>query len=171
MLRIASSLFMLCLLFNSAYALSSDAGKPYHVSSKTVLYDRTRHRTVYTGNVVATQGSTTVTGNRLIILSSPDSNQVELLIAHGDLAHYSTLPNDEKQKLYAQAETIKYWPQQNKVLMVKRGKVTQHHNIFTGSLIWYDIKKQTVLSSSNSRSHTKIVIQPKHINHIKTASS
>ena len=163
MIQKVSSLVLLAFLSTTVFAKSSDLEKPYHVKSDQVLYDRNHHRTTYTGHVIATQGTTTVRGSQLVLFSSAKTGQVNLLVVTGDLAHYSTLPNNKKHKLRAQAKTIKYWPQQHKVLLVKKGKVTQHHNVFTGSLIWYDVNKETVLSSSSHQGRTTIVIQPQHI--------
>lgn len=163
--RMPSSLFLgiaLLTIQPSCWALSSDSQQAYRVQSTSVLYNRDHHQTTYTGNVIAQQGSTTVSGNKLLIISSPDTGDVSEIIAYGKQAHYSTLPDKQTQKLYAQADTIKYWPKQGKVLLIKNGKITQKSNVFTGELIWYDINKQTVLSGSGSKSRTTIVIQPQH---------
>ncbi len=163
--RMLNSFLILTLLFGlhtTASALASDSQKAYQVNSQSVLYNRNRHQTTYTGNVTAKQGTTLVSGDKLLIINSPTTGDVTEIIAYGKQAHYSTLPDKQTQKLYAQANTIKYWPKRGKVLLISDGKITQKHNVFTGQLIWYDINKQTVLSGSGSESRTTIVIQPQH---------
>ncbi len=150
----------LCALPIIAYALQSDRSKPYLFHSNTVLYQRDKHETIYQGQVTAKQGSTTISGDTIRVFSSSVDASIKEIIANGKQAHYSSLPNHSAEKLYAQANTIKYWPKDGKVLLIKAAKINQHHNIFTGGLIWYDINKQTVLSGSNTASHTRIVIQP-----------
>lgn len=160
--RISKSTLLigLCAVHINAPALQSDLSKPYLFHSNTVMYQRNRHETIYQGQVTAKQGSTTISGDTILVFNSSIDASIKEIIAHGKQAHYSTKPNPSSEKLHAQANTIKYWPKDGKVLLIKAAKINQHHNIFTGGLIWYDINKQTVLSGSNTASHTRIVIQP-----------
>lgn len=150
----------LLLITSCCWALNSDRNKPYQIDADSVVYNRPKHQTVYTGNVIAQQGSTTVSGDHITILSDPKTNKVVELIAQGQPAHYATLPDNHNNKLTASANTIKYWPKIGKVLLVKNGHIKQSHNEFSGALIWYDTVKQTVLSGSNKNSRTRIVIEP-----------
>jgi len=155
---------ILCLLPILGVALPSDAKKPYNVSSHTVRYDRKTHTTVYTGDVIATQGSTRLTGNKVILITDPKTHNIKELIAYGTLAHYTTLPGNNKKRLHAQAETIKYWPSQYKTELLIKARVTQAKNVFTGEQIWYDIKNESVYTDHHTKNaRTKIIIQPQDV--------
>lgn len=54
---------------------------------------------------------------------------------------YTTLPNTDKARLYAEANTIIYYPPKAQVVLIKNARVTQNQNILTEPHIWYDIKK------------------------------
>ena len=153
---------LLAVTLDTSYALSTDKNQPYIVNSDTVLYQRNKHLTTYKGHVIAKQGTTTIQGNKLIISSSPQTGAVEQMIAYGKQAHYSTLPDHHKQKLFADADTIKYWPQKGKVLLIENARVSQQGNLFRGGLIWYDITNQTVLSGRDQTTKTTIIIQPQN---------
>ncbi|ABS77934.1 lipopolysaccharide transport periplasmic protein LptA [Coxiella burnetii] len=144
-----------------AVALSSDQFKPYHVRSIEVIYRRPDHITLYHGDVYATQGTTWISGDKVIVYHNPTTNRIVRLKAIGHPAHYSTMPDNQKARLYAQAETILYFPAKAQVLLIKNARVTQKQNILTGPHIWYDIKKQTVISTvPNGKGNTTVVIEP-----------
>lgn len=143
-----------------AFALKSDSDKPYYIRSNSVIYDRNKNTAIYIGNVHIRQGTTRLSGDKVVIFLSKH-NQVKRLLAYGQLAHYSTLPNQKKKRFNAQAEKIDYNPIKKTVLLLKNGKVTQDNNIFTGPYIWYDIGHGIVKSKpSKQQYHTVIVIQP-----------
>jgi lipopolysaccharide export system protein LptA len=146
-------------------ALPADKNQPYKITADSVLYDRKAHRTIYTGRVKASQGSTKVTADRLVVISSAGTNQIVELIATGKLAHYSTLPEPGGHRLFAEAKTIRFWPGQQKAQLLEKGKVTQNNNIFTGGEIWYDLAQQTVRATKGKAQQanhvtTTIIIQP-----------
>lgn len=149
----------LLLISSQASALSSDQCKPYYIESNSITYYQKKHMTIYLGQVKARQGSTHLTADKLIVYTDPKTNQVNKVFAYGKPARYNTLP-DNKPRLYAEADTIKYYPIQNTVLLLKHGKITQSQNVFTGPHIWYDIKNQRLISTTNGHGKTTITIQP-----------
>lgn len=152
---------LISVIATSGLALSSDNSKPCHISSNSMMYQRPVHTTIYKGNVIAIQGTTKVTGDTVKVFTDPKTNRIIEMIAYGQLAHYSTLPDNKSDKLYAQAQVIKYWPQKGQAELIHNAHVTQQHNIFNGDKIFYDIKNQSVYTkATNSRVQTTIVIQP-----------
>lgn len=143
-----------------SFALTSDREHAYQVDADSAVYNRLKHIATYNGNVTATQGSTTVHGDTIVIINDSETNTVKELIAYGKPAMYSTLPEQHSSKLIAKANTIKYWPKRGKVLLIDNGHISQSHNEFSGAMIWYDTIAQTVLSGSNQNSRTRIIIEP-----------
>ena len=145
------------------YALNSDQTQPYHIQANTVTYNRSLHTTIYLGNVHARQGTTQVTGDKVMVYNTKDSNKIARIIATGHPAKYSTLPDNQHKVLHAEANTIEFNPIKDEVLLVKNAKVTQEQNLFTGPHIWYDMKNQVVVSTSpHGHGRTTVVIQPQN---------
>lgn len=157
---------LLIMLFcTTSYALTSDQYLPYYVRATTIIYKNKLHLTIYISNVHAHQGSSQLSGDKVIVYNSANGSDILRMVATGHPAHYSTLPDKQSERLYAQAETIEYYPQKNQVLLLKKARVTQKKNVFTGPHIWYDIKQQKVISTNpKGSSETKIVIEPQHAN-------
>lgn len=148
------------LICNQSYSLDSDQYKPCTVHSKSIYYYRNQGKTIYIKNVVADQGTTHIEGDKVIVYTKPSDNKVNKIIAYGHPAHYHTLPNGKKKPVFAQADTIQYYPRSKKVLLLRHGKVIQQHNVFTGPHIWYDMKHQVVKSTTHGSSKTTVIIQP-----------
>ncbi len=152
---------LLSILPVSSFALSSDKYAPYHIRAKEIQYSKQPHQVRYIEHAHATQGSTTLSGDLIVSYFRPNSNQIYKLTATGKPAHYSTLPNNEKVRLYAEADTIIYYPLKNQVLLLKNARVTEKQNVFTGQHIWYDMNTKRVVSTSpNKGDMTRIVIVP-----------
>ena len=144
----------------SANALSSDQLQPCYIQADTIIYHRAAARTIYLGHVHARQGTTQLTGDKVITYLD-SHHRITRLIAHGHPAHYRTLPDHQAFKLYASANTIRYFPLKNQVLLLKKGHITQQQNVFTGPHIWYDIGTQTVVSTNpGGKSLTTMIIEP-----------
>lgn len=142
-------------------ARTNDQYLPYHIQADTIIYNQNLHTTIYQGHVHATQGTPRLTGDKVVVYNSKVNNKIILIVATGQPAHYTTLPDNQPKRLFTQADTIKYYPLKNQVLLLKRAKVTQDENLFTGPHIWYDISKQVVVSTSpEGHGKTTVVIEP-----------
>ena len=146
------------------FALSSDQYKPYHIQANTITYDRNLHTTVYLGNVHARQGTTLLTGDRVVVYNDKTGNTIVRIVDVGRPAKYSALTDQKHKMLHAQASTIDYYPIKHQVLLLKKARVTQDKDVFTGPHIWYDIKNQMVVSTSpGGHGRTTVVIEPQNI--------
>jgi len=158
-------LALVTLLPCSVFALSSDKYLPYRIKADTVIYNRNLHKTIYQGHVDAVQGTTHLTGDKVIVYNSKRNNKITLIVATGKNAHYTTLP-DNKSRLFAEAEIIKYYPLKDQVFFITHAKITQDQNLFTGPHIWYDMSKQVVVSTNpNGQGRTTVVIEPQNKKH------
>ena len=143
------------------WGLSSDHLQPYYVAADTMIYDHTLSLLTYLNKVQITQGTTSLSGDKVIVFVSAKTHQMLKLVATGNPAKYSTLPDNSKKQFYAEARTIFYDAIAKKVLLKEEARVQQEQNIFTGPIIWYDISNGVVRSSSpNNQNSTVINIQP-----------
>lgn len=150
------------LLFTpTSFALSSDANLPLYFQSDSIVYNKEQHQTTYIGHVHITQGTTRISGNRIVIQYGKN-DRIDKIIDTGNLAHYTTLPDQQSTQLYAQAKKITFNANSKIVTLEANGKVTQEKNVFTGPHIWYDIVAGVVRTTSKKNQETVIVIQPQN---------
>lgn len=141
------------------FALSSDGNLPFHFKSNSIIYNGKQHTATYIGHVRVTQGTTRIRGNKLVVQYGKNGG-VKKMIDTGNLAHYSTLPDRQSKRLYAQAKKITYNPTTKIVLLEQHAKVTQEKNIFTGPHIWYDSGAGVVRTTPKKNQKTVIIIEP-----------
>lgn len=144
---------------NSMFALGTDEQQPMHVMADSVQIDHETGTNVYHKNVQVDQGTTHLTAD-LMITHNNNHDRMQEIIATGNQAIYRTMVDLKKPELIAIADTIKYYPSQNKVLLLGKAKVIQGENVFTGPVIEYNTKLQTVISQANKLGRTSVVINP-----------
>lgn len=146
----------------TALALDSDKYAVMHVISDTATYDRNKHTITYEGSVQMDQGTSHLDGSKVIVYQIPDTNnKIEKIVAFGKPAHYSTLPQTNKSRLFVEALKITYNPVKRTVLLEENGRVNQEGNIFSGPHIWYDIANGVVHSlATPGKQRTEMIIQP-----------
>lgn len=155
-------LFITIFISSLSVALNTDRHEILHAKSNSATLDHNTRISTYRGNVIVDQGTTHLTGDTLTVHTN-EKNQVTDVITLGTakkLATYRTIPELGKKEFYAEAETIQYYPQQNKVLFIGKAKATQDQHIFTGPRIEYDTVQQIVTSPASKEGRTTIVLQP-----------
>lgn len=147
-------------------ALSSDTHKIAKFVADHVAFNYRNGTTVYTGHVTMDQGTTHLQANKVTIYRDPNGNinQVIATGTAGNLAHYTTLPDKQRQSIEAYGDTIEYYPAKQLAIIIGDGKVVQGKNSLQGSHIVYDLAKQTVVSSpSHPGNKSVIVLQPNEL--------
>jgi lipopolysaccharide export system protein LptA len=149
----------LLLHISSALALDSDNSMPYDITSHSATHDSQKNITVFTGNVVIKQGSTTTTGDDSTILHPQNSNSIKEIITHGNPAIYSTTPKPGQNKIYAAGQTIHFYPNTHLALLIGNASVQQDKNILIGQKILYNTQTRKVVSRSTGKKN-QLIIQP-----------
>jgi lipopolysaccharide export system protein LptA len=116
--------------------------------------------------VVATQGSTTVKADKVVVHFNPE-NKIDNLEALGHPAHFSTLTHLERERLVATANSIEFNPLQSTVRLINNAHVAQSGNVMDSPSILVDLAKETVVSKPSEKGRTTIVIQPEQLPHKK----
>lgn len=175
------SLFFCLLLLNlfispAAIALKSDETATVYIASESAELDRSTGVGIYRHDVKIDQGSTHITGETITTRNDANNKIEEAIIEGGpeSLAHYWTLPEEDKPELHAKAKIIQFYPQKQYAILIGNASVTQGNNSIQGQRIEYDIKKQLLKSvneSGNKDSRTTIVIEPGADQTSKIASS
>lgn len=154
-------IFLILILLIPAWtmAASSDKQQTAYVNAHQTTLNYKKRTGIYIGNVKMTQGTTTILADKVITYFNQD-NQLEKAIATGNLASYTTLPDNSKLPFTAAGQTINYYPLQGYVELIGRAKATQGKDSLAGPHLKYDINQQTVVSLPEKTGHTTIIIQP-----------
>ncbi|UVJ43279.1 lipopolysaccharide transport periplasmic protein LptA [Pseudomonas sp. LS1212] len=151
----------------SAWALPTDRDQPIHIQSDDAQLDDKQGIATYTGNVIITQGSMKITGNKVTITRSA-AGDVDVFTAVGNLAYYEQKPAVDKQIVQAYAVTIQYHAALDRIVLIDKAKVINEGNTTEGEKIVYDTVKQvanagraTGANVTTPRPRIDMVIQPK----------
>jgi len=142
-----------------SFALPSDSKAPITIKSAEAQFDQNTRTLTYQGEVVATQGSTTVKADKIVVHFSVE-NKIDQLVALGHPALFSTLTHPDRDRLVASAKSIEFNPLQSTVRLINNAHVTQSGNVMDSPMILVDLAKETVVSKPSEKGRTTIVIQP-----------
>ncbi|KTD30815.1 lipopolysaccharide export system protein LptA [Legionella moravica] len=162
--RKASFSLLVILMLNVmvGYALPSDKEQTMHVISDSADLSQKNHKGVYTGNVEFMQGSTNLNAAKAITQGDA-KNQLVLAIANGEKgkqAHYWTETGPDKPPFHAYADTIKYYPLKHLIELIGNARIEQGTNSLSAAKISYDTLEQHVVSESDGKTRTTIIIYP-----------
>jgi lipopolysaccharide export system protein LptA len=149
---------VLVLLSSNVDALPEDSAQPIHIRSDTAELDQSKNLVVYHGSVRMDQGTMNVTADTMTV-ELKDSLVVRIT-AEGDRAHYQQQIKPDESIVYADAKTIVYFTQDERVHLSGDAHLTQDKNDFTGDLIKYDIRAGKVDAQANGDGKVQMILQP-----------
>lgn len=143
-------------------AMPDDRDKTMELSAETADLSQQTHRGEYIGDVQLDQGTTHLRAAKAVTEGN-DKNKLVVAIASGDQtnqAHYWTKTAEDKPLLHAFADTIRYYPDRHLIELIGKARVEQGNDSFAAAKISYDTLKQHVVSQSDGKDRTLIVIHP-----------
>lgn len=130
---------LLCTLLMSgkAGALTTDKDQPIEIEADSAELDDKKGVTLYEGNVVVTQGSIRMTGDRMTVNYTKD-NELDTVVLTGKPATYRQLP--DKSDVYDESEALQmeFYKSKNLIVLINNAKVKQKDVRFSGDRIEYD---------------------------------
>ncbi|WP_198266269.1 lipopolysaccharide transport periplasmic protein LptA [sulfur-oxidizing endosymbiont of Gigantopelta aegis] len=156
-------------------ALSSDRDQPINLEADAADIDDLKGVSVYTGNVILTQGSMVIKSSKLTLYNDKNK-ELEKAVAEGTakkLATFKQRPEGKDKDFRARSKTMVYYLKKDKIHLLKNAFVWQAGDTFSGDKIIYNTKKETVVASSvknkngktaTSGSRVRVTIQPKSNN-------
>jgi len=135
---------------NAVLALSSDNEQPIEIEANAAELDDEKGVTVYTGNVIVTQGSIRMTGDKMTVYYTEDKD-LDTVIMVGEPATYRQLPDDSDVYDEAEARRMEFYELQNLIVLIEDAEVRQEGLRFSGNRIEYD----TLHSKIKARGKTK----------------
>ncbi len=150
-------------------SLPQNAYQTAHFKADHASFNANQGTTIYAGHVKITQGSTQLTACEVTIYK--DKGIIHKIIATGNPAHYTTLPNKQQIPVDALGQTITYYPQKQVAVIDGNGYIQQGANSLKSDHIVYDIAKQTMGSTPSAQGNnrkTLIILQPNELPGTKT---
>lgn len=159
---IRTSLIALLMIYPVlSFALFEDKKEKVYIVADSTIYNYKTGVRIYEGNVKVDQGTTHLTADRLITKNNT-AQRIQEAIAYGDktLAHYWTLPKPNEPEIHARAYIIKFYPIESNVIMEKNVNVVQGENNFSGELILYNHRDQTITVPASKNARAVLVYTP-----------
>lgn len=156
--KLISSILIMAL-FQFCFALSSDRKQSLTIQSNQALFDSKKKIHIFTGKVIMTQGTTKVTGDKMIAYTK-NNNKIKQVEIYGHLARYRTIPEAQDNELIATAELIKYFPDKQEVQLIGHAQATQNNKTIKGPKLEYYTDKQLVISPPSNKGRTTIIFPP-----------
>jgi len=141
-----------------AFALPEDSKQPIQIDADSAELDENKNLATYHGNVRMRQGTMQVTADKMTI--ELRDKTVVRITAEGDSAHYQQQLKPDESMVSAQARTITYYTQDERVTLVGDATLTQNNNKFTGEAINYDIRDGKVDAQAANDGKVQMILQP-----------
>lgn len=136
------------LSFN-AFALQSDTSQPINVESVEQSADLQANRIVFSGDVIATQGSIKVKADKIEI-SRNTNGSLKSIVAYGSPVTFEQ-QQDNGRLIKSRSSILSYNPQDASITLQGRAVVWQGESKITGEKIEYNITSQRLKASSKNQ--------------------
>lgn len=153
-------LFVLLIASPPLWALKSDKSKPVEVEADSFNLDETTQLTVYSGNVIITQGSMEIKADKVTIHGS--RGNTDKVIAVGNPVKFKQQPDGEQGLIRGEAQRFEYLVNKDTLILINKATLWQTGNTFSSDRIIYDSKRSLVKAGDNASGskRVKIILQP-----------
>jgi lipopolysaccharide export system protein LptA len=157
-------IFGLLISSTFLYAEKADRDKPIEIEADTMTVDDAKNTSIYTGDVILTQGTLLIKAEELIVRQDKQGFQHSTSLGN---------PTTFKQKMEASNEyiqgkalRIEYDGHMDKIYLYKNAEVKRGNDIVVGDYISYDANAEIAQALSSNKgngekSRTKAIIKPK----------
>lgn len=160
MYRRRTSLLTALLLGCTALAPAAEHAaerEPIQLDADEAEIDNASGVSVYTGNVVMTQGLREITGDRMTVHTSQGGRELSRVIVEGHPAIYTQEPEGEDPLVRAEAPRMEYYASgPERIILLDGGKVTRGRNTFSGEVIHYNLETEVVNAEGDRDSGRRI---------------
>jgi lipopolysaccharide export system protein LptA len=140
-------------------ANTSDENLPVEVTADSLNAKDKEGISVYQGNVVITQGTTTIKGDK-VTLHHPQ-RKISTAIVIGKPATFKRYLEEEKGWVTGHADKITYSTAQKTLLLEGHAQVVQEgKNSITGPKILYDLTRKTLSAKGEKQERIKMIFTP-----------
>jgi lipopolysaccharide export system protein LptA len=156
------------LLAINVYAEKADRSKPINVESDRVTVDDVKQLSVFDGNVVLTQGSMTIRGDRMEVRQ--DKEGFKQGTVWGKRAYFRQRREGTNECIEGWGERVEYDSRADKVQLFTRAALKRGDDEVSGDYISYDATTEffqvigggsKAASDNNPQGRVRTVLQPK----------
>ena len=157
---------LLCAL--PAYAERADRTKPVNLEADRVTVEEAKQTATFEGNVIMTQGTLTIRGERMIV--QQDADGFRHGAAYGNLASFRQKREGFDEYIEGYAERIEYDGKADLLQMFNRAYLKKSNDEVRGNYISYDAASEffrvvgggrQAATPGNPEGRVRAVIQPK----------
>jgi lipopolysaccharide export system protein LptA len=161
-------LLLLCLPPGGVQAEKADRSKPIHVESDRVTVDDIKQLSVFDGNVVLTQGTMTLRGDRMEVRQ--DKEGFKQGTVWGKRAYFRQKRDGVDEWIEAWAERVEYDSRADKLQLFVRAALKRGEDDVLGDYISYDATTEffqvigggaKAASDNNPEGRVRTIMQPK----------
>lgn len=160
--KLRAGLFVLfAALSPDGSADSADREQPIHIVADSVHIDDPQGISVYSGNVVYTQGSIQLEADTVRLYYTRD-RKIDRLEADGMPARFKQRIEGHDEDMRAQAEHVEYFAGPSRLILSRDAHVWRLNAEFSGDTIEYDAAQDRVSAAkaANAERRVQVIIQP-----------
>jgi lipopolysaccharide export system protein LptA len=137
--------------------VNSNEKPAIEINADFAEFDDKKGTVIYQGNVVMSQGNRQLTSDTLVI-QRDSHGKINFMIATGSPAHFQIDSEPEKPLSHGQSNTIKYFPNQDKILFIGNAELTQNTNTVYGDKLSYFLKTRVLSSELVPGKRTTVIL-------------
>lgn len=139
-------------------ALPEDSQQPIHIRADNAEIDNKSKRVIYRGSVQVDQGTLRVTADEMTV--EYQDQKVVRIVAVGAPARYKQQLEADDEMVNADASTITYYTQDERVDLQGDASLEQEGNVITGDFIRYDIVDGKIDATAEGNNRVEMELQP-----------
>ena len=152
---------VLALAAGQAAALATDKDQPIDLEADAADIDEAKGVSIYTGNVIATQGSMRLESERLTV--HHPGGKAQRIEADGKPARFQQTPDGQTVPVRARANHLDYLINSEELVMTGNAELIQGRDTFKSDRIVYDRVKSVVKGGAAAKGseRVRITVDPK----------
>lgn len=143
------------LLSPNLMALATDKNQPIEIEADYAELRKNERQTIYTGNVIVTQGSIRMWGDKLTVFYD-ENNDLRDAILEGNPAHFKQRPDGREEDFEGEALRMEYHARDERLHLIESAKLTQGRQMFSGPLIVYDTRNSILTGQGRPRTTAEV---------------
>lgn len=143
-----------------AHGLATDKDKPIELNADSAELDQTTGTSVYTGNVVITQGSLKVNADKVTVYTADGG--VQRIVGVGSPARFRQRPEGKDEDVKGEGRTLEYLAASRELVITTNAMVEQGGDVLKGDQIRYQLNTDRVQASrgAGQEERVRILLSP-----------